>query len=290
MIKLSFRLLFIVVFVPYLTGCTFKPGGPCDSNIAINSADPLDAAKALGICDGLETAKWELPDGTTSTSESFAVGHGILPNFGIANQAWEGVVLLALSSGTARRPSDINYSSPSIGFDKNYAHGYPQASNVEFPISSNACPTPLDAHDGISLSVTFKVPRGVTGYSFDFNYFTADYPDSVCTAYADQAAVILTDKNQASKYILFYGNQNPVSSQTAYYEVCAKPSTGYLCPLGGAGLDKTGFEQNGATGWNTVTESATSGDTVTLKFMIWDSGDGLSDTTILFDNFKWLTQ
>ncbi len=31
------------------------------------------------------------------------------------------------------------------------------------------------------------------------------------------------------------------------------------------------------------------GETVTLHFYIWDSGDGISDSTVLLDNFRWLT-
>jgi hypothetical protein len=284
------RLLLFTLIVALLTACQFKPSGPCDSNITFNSVNPLEAAKALGICDGLVSAQWELPDGTIPTSEIFAVGHGVLADFGVENPVREGSMLLALSSGTARRPLDADYVSPSSrGYDKGYTHEFPQASNTTFPVNAVACPMPLEPHDGISLSITIVVPRGVIGYSFDFDYFTADYPDSICAAYSDQAAVIVTDKNLSNKNVLLYGNQNPVTSQTVEYIIC-EANHGVSCPLGGIKLDKTGFDRNGATDWNTVTVQATSGDTIILKFMVWDSGDGLSDTTILFDNFKWLTQ
>ncbi len=283
------RLLLLVFLILSLTGCKFKPSGPCDSNLAIDSVDPIDAAKALGICDGLVTATWEMPDGTTATSENFAFGHGILSDFGVSNPAKEGGMILVLSSGRARRASDTDYESPSSpGFDKNYTNGLPQASNMQFPIASHNCPTPLDAHDGISLSVSVVVPSGVSGYSFDFNYFTADYPESVCTEYADQAAVIVSDQNITNKNVLLYGLGNPVTSQTVEYYFCLD-SAAPPCPGGSVGLIGTGFDKNGATGWNTVNVSAKSGDTVILKFMLWDSGDGKSDSTILFDNFKWLT-
>jgi len=283
------QLLLLLLFVLSITACKFKPSGPCDKNISLNSSDPIDAAKAMGICDGLVDATWELPDGTTPTGNNFNLGHGILPDFSSPNPAREGDVLLVLSSGTARRPSDLGYQPPSSdGFDKGYSHGFPQTTKMTFPVARPSCPVPNSAHDGISLFINMVVPRGVIGYSFDFNYFTADYPNDVCTRFADSAAVIVTDSTLPNINILVDANGNPVTSQTADLLVCF-PSTGYTCPLGSHGLEGTGFDDHGSTGWSTIDVPATPGDTITLKLMIWDSGDGFSDSVILFDNFRWLT-
>jgi hypothetical protein len=54
-------------------------------------------------------------------------------------------------------------------------------------------------------------------------------------------------------------------------------------------LAGTGFENNGATLWRTSTvTNVTEGDSINIKFMIWDSGDGALDSTVLLDDFQWV--
>lgn len=92
----------------------------------------------------------------------------------------------------------------------------------------------------------------------------------------------------------------------------AKPGTSQ-CPGGTAELEGTGFglEGNwcaaysidpfsgditnpgkksvngGATGWLTSKAPVQAGETFTIEFMIWDTGDGILDSTVLLDNFTW---
>ncbi|AKV04128.1 hypothetical protein AKJ09_10791 [Labilithrix luteola] len=92
----------------------------------------------------------------------------------------------------------------------------------------------------------------------------------------------------------------------------AKPGTSE-CPGGTAELEGTGFglEGNwcaaysfdrlsgnitspgkksvngGATGWLTSKAPVQAGETFTIEFMIWDTGDGILDSTVLLDDFTW---
>ena len=43
----------------------------------------------------------------------------------------------------------------------------------------------------------------------------------------------------------------------------------------------------GATGWLTSKAAVTPGEAFTLDLMIWDTGDGDLDSSVLLDNFKW---
>src|SRR5262249_32680180 len=119
--------------------CKNKPGPPptCDDNLAIADLDPINAAKAIEICTsftdpkkwGLKSATWTLPDGSPTSAlipapfmslqdalDNYDLGHGILPSFGPNVKVQAGKRMLALSSGTARRPIDPGYIDVK-GFD-----------------------------------------------------------------------------------------------------------------------------------------------------------------------------
>ena len=44
----------------------------------------------------------------------------------------------------------------------------------------------------------------------------------------------------------------------------------------------------GATGWLTTQAPVKAGETVTLEFLIWDTGDPAYDSSVLLDNFQWV--
>ena len=43
----------------------------------------------------------------------------------------------------------------------------------------------------------------------------------------------------------------------------------------------------GATGWLTTSGNVKPGEVIDLRFVIWDTGDGYYDSTVLIDNFQW---
>lgn len=55
-----------------------------------------------------------------------------------------------------------------------------------------------------------------------------------------------------------------------------------------AELAGTGMENQGAaTGWLSTTNAVTEGETVTLKFIVFDALDGTGDSLALIDGFTW---
>jgi hypothetical protein len=44
----------------------------------------------------------------------------------------------------------------------------------------------------------------------------------------------------------------------------------------------------GATGWLSSQAPVKPGETFTLDLMIWDTGDGDLDSSVLLDNFQWV--
>jgi hypothetical protein len=43
----------------------------------------------------------------------------------------------------------------------------------------------------------------------------------------------------------------------------------------------------GATGWLTTRGNVVPGETIELRFIVWDTGDGLFDSLVLLDDFRW---
>jgi hypothetical protein len=279
---------------------------PCDAALALDSSDPNDAARAVGLCKfaagptdwGVTATKWVNVDGTTPTGGgNFDLGHGMLSAFGGSITPREGGKLLGLSSGTARQPTDAGYSAVS-GFDKGYTSGQPQG----FPKESPSCPnvTTGTPHDGTAVEITLRAPSNANGFSFDFDFYTYEWPGYVCSQYNDFFVAILSPipMGQTDGNISFDQLGNPVSVNNAFVQVCGC-ANGPPCSAGGkmfdclqgAGeLNGTGFEGHAATSWLTTSAPVTPGETITIRWGTYDSGDGVLDSTTVIDNWKWIAE
>jgi hypothetical protein len=182
-----------------------------------------------------------------------------------------------------------------------------------------------EANDSVMLLIRIRVPTNVNSFSVNSYFLSAEYPEFVCTEYNDQV-VLLVDTlgstplrpNPVDKNLLTYssaGAQWPIginlAGGTGLFRVCdsqaVNPSCWYStvsslsCGEGSAGLALTGFEADpngfppacttgGGTDWLFTNGNVTPGGIIELRFAIWDVGDGILDSTVLFDNFKWNTQ
>jgi hypothetical protein len=318
-----------------------EPTG-CDSTLSsVATTAGEDGAKAIDLCRtatanaplpmktwGVLSATYELPDGKTTPvaaplsyqaesfcsfdSTNFGLGFGLLPKFGTSNTTQQGSRMLALSSGTARNPTDPGYQDVG-GFDKCFTNGAPTG----FPGQTPACGnvnfgTP---HDGAALSVSIRVPTNALTMSFDSNFFSYEFPEWVCSVYNDTYVVIMTPQPQgepasANGNIAFDSMANIVSINAGLLNVC-EPTTKagaegtgtnkgkytYACTEGPSKLLGTGFgsdtgkgsENHASTDWLTTTVSVANlaGQEITLLFGVWDSTDGQLDTTVLVDNVHW---
>jgi hypothetical protein len=260
--------------------------------VALTSANPLDAARALGICDGLVSAAWVYPDGHPDTTglAGFHLGHGLPQTFGPNNTAREGLVLVVLSTGVARTPSQTGYNEK---LEKGYNHTMPEG----FPKHDPNCPaiTGTMGNDGIALQVVLKVPAGVRSFAFDYAYFSRDYPDGGCLPYLDQAAALITGLTGTPggtvRNALLDQFGNPMFVSTSSMSQCINGlhnGQAYSICVSTSALMGTGFDTAGATGWlRSADLPVTAGDTVRIAFMVWDSSDGKLDSSVLLDNFAW---
>ena len=275
--------------------------GTCDQALTIDEDDALQVVKAIGLCVGVQSAAWVLADGApppvdVTAKANFNLGHGVLPDFGQTVHPQEGTRLLALSTGTARRPGDPGYQAPDQGFNKGYASGAPAG----FPKASPACPgiTPGSAFDATGIELTLTVPPLAHGFEFDFKYYSSEWPAWVCSQFSDQFLVMLAPPppSAADGNVVFDPGANVIGAHSSFVAVCgcapnppcAVGGLSFPCSLGVGELAGTGFETHAGTPWLKTSVPATPSSTITLRFVPYDSGDGLFDSTVLIDNFRWI--
>lgn len=283
----------------------------------VATADASGGKKNWGVI----SARWVFPDGTSASldpGENFfgkkctsRGGGGMgqpphprsrstLTGFGPNVTPRDGKTLVALSSGIAQ--AGVIDDSPE-GAEMCTKSATPSG----FPVSSKAaCPRQqirLDnvANDGIALELEIRAPSNAYGFSFDFDFYTYEYPEFICSEFNDFFVVLLTSKHAstpANKNISFDKQGNPVSVNNGFVEVCTPGMAGgkqFACPMGRKELIGTGFddrtkENSAATGWLRTHAQILPGETLKIRFAIWDMGDEFLDSTVLLDRFVWVVE
>lgn len=290
-----------------------NPQGECDTGLAIGSPDAMDGARAIGICQaaqagtwGVVSADWVRSDGQPLTGgdggifgdgTSLEAGKGILGNFGSSVVPREGEKMLVLSSGAARNPGEPDYYDPGGNWKDSNPHGAPAGYPKESPSCNVTTGSP---YDSAGLRMTVRTPTDAKSFQFEFNFYTYEYPDWVCTEFNDFFVAMLTPVPQGlvDGNISFDSMGNTISVNAGFLEVCNPSNAGgknFACSLGYSEILGTGFDSNpslgggsAATSWLVTTAPIENpGSEITLHFAIWDSGDGALDSTVLVDNFRF---
>jgi hypothetical protein len=275
------------------------------------SADNL--VKAMDLCQTttedppLSQKKWGVisaelmkADGTSVAPKDIQVG--VLSGYGTAVSPKVGANMAAMSSGTARDATDLGWEDPQNpmpsagwngGSSGNPPADYLAAHGGQLPAPAG-CMAGSGANDSSNLKVRIRVPTNAKSFSYQFKFYTAEYPEWVCTKYNDFFLALLSSGASgipADKNISFDANGNAVSVNNAFFTVC-KPQGANLCPDGVAELAGTGMATNtgfdgGATAWLTTDAPVVPGETIEVRFIIWDTGDHWYDSLVLLDNFHW---
>jgi hypothetical protein len=294
----------------------------CDAGLPPDATDPTDAARSLGLCRmqqgqswGLIAARWVYPDGSTASITAPMAGgcvfagktpnpdsKAIVGSFGSVMPR-AGSSMVSISSGVAR-PGAQTPMPPAQGQSPGGAMMCTASSTPPgFPKDSPSCAGVATANDktaldGIALELSIKVPTNASSVAFDFDFYTFEWPVFVCTQFND-FFVALLDSSHASTpadgNVSFDSKNNPVSVNNGFVEVC-DPAMGaqnpggkhFPCALGTAELIGTGFEpDHAATSWLQTKASVVPGETISLRFAVWDMGDEVLDSTVLVDNLRW---
>jgi hypothetical protein len=288
---------------------------PCDTGLAIDSTDPMDAAKAIEMCKvstgirdwGVVSAKYVRANGNPYGAQE-PLQHGILTSFGPNVKPKGGQSMLVLSSGRARLPGQ-----PGAATSRNMTSlaGTPPPN---FPENVPGCSGGTSINDDVALEVDLRAPSNAIGYTFDFKFYTFEYPQWICTNFNDQFVALVDPPPMGSVNgnISFDSMNHPVSVNIAFFNVCNSCANYALnckapsmcpmapspcCPSGDMELIGTGFDnsfgtggEGGATTWLRTSAPIHRMDEFALRFAIWDTGDHNLDSTVLVDNFQWVAQ
>ncbi|MEQ9323970.1 MAG: hypothetical protein RIF41_32695, partial [Polyangiaceae bacterium] len=118
----------------------------------------------------------------------------------------------------------------------------------------------------------------------------------------DYFAAMMTPSPNNELNISFDAEGNFITVNNALVEVCdcgnGPPCDAgmltYECNEGASMLTGTGFEgdpstfTHAATGWLSTQAPLAAGENIIVRFAVWDSGDGVLDSTAIVDNFRWL--
>lgn len=258
-------------------------------SIASDTTDPSDLAHAMEMCD-----PWLQSSKLVVVASDKA--HQVASDWGLFKPR-AGTVFTALSNGVAADVDDLKPAfvpgetpQPGTSFGA-MGVAYP------LPLGATSCvdlgtmmpkslPDPATVNDYTELRVTLKVPTNAHSFQLDIGYLSSDSPEWNCTTYDDQALVIV-DSQAVKGNVLFDGEGRKMSVNNGFFTLTtagALTGTGMDQPAGGGG-DIMG----GGTGWLTMRVPATPKDTVTLRFIVFDSVDQLFDSQLLADHFRWST-
>lgn len=139
------------------------------------------------------------------------------------------------------------------------------------------------------LDFTIEVPGGTRGYALDMAFFTAHFPEHTQSAYNDMA--ILWSQSEAYvgnvSHMIVDGIPRPLALPAlAMADLVAHDGEDDPTLLG-TGFDGLLGDHGGATDWLTVHGPAVPGEHLTLALAVLDLGDGLFDSALLVDNFRW---
>lgn len=252
--------------------------------------------------------------------------HGMLAKFGNVIKPREGKALGILSTGFAQEfngGSNTPFGGGGGSVEPNGVDwwGSPGSGKAPpgFPKAASGCDQLDIVQDVISLKLELKAPQNASGVKFDFNFYSGEWPAYICSPFNDGFIAYLSAKGfnrGVPDNMSFDSKKNPVSVNNGFFDRCtpgvmtgcaeqAKAATSQ-CPNGTAELAGTGFGINGkwcrshdnggndtstnggATGWLTSQAPVQGGETFTLELMIWDTGDGFLDSSVLLDNFGWV--
>jgi hypothetical protein len=136
------------------------------------------------------------------------------------------------------------------------------------------------ANDYTELRFVLQVPPDVVSFSYDFAFFSVEYPDYYMSPYNDLYIGWLESEKWTGN-ISFDNQGNPISLNAGFLDFKDSPN-GQLPQFQG-----TCMRQHAGTNWLTTTAGVTPGETITVVFAIMDLSDSILDSYVFLDNFKW---
>ncbi len=152
-----------------------------------------------------------------------------------------------------------------------------------------------DPNDRVYFTFKTKVPAGTKGYTFDFVFCSAEWPDWVDTGFNDLLIAYQVDPTPDAPMIDPYtGNVTFIPDPNDDTKGLPLTITALDPYFQGPGytfdepqLKGTGFEQHACSGWFQAKGGVQPGAEVTIGFYLADMSDSILATVALLDNFRW---
>lgn len=293
-------------------GGTTSVAQHCDDALVLDSADAMDGARAIGLCEGVTMAAYTNAIGEPGLDSPLQTG--LVDRFGVL-QPREGQRMLLLSTGVARTPEQPDYTPDCDSFIPPGSFAIPPSPappDHPRPTSASVCGDRIvfdsELFNVAALSLTLRAPEDAHALSIDFNFYSAEYPTGVCSISNDAFVILMDPPPAGADYgnVAFDSEGNTLNVNSGLMRVCTPPDPvlnlprEFDCPLGTDELEGTGYGDaddvngctgslagSGATGWLTTSVPVTSGAVFTLRFVIWEAGGPGPDSSVLVDNIRW---
>jgi hypothetical protein len=273
----------------------------CDVSTTGNDAPTL--AQSMEQCD----KRFFLSASLNGPSDTKA--RATTPKFGMYTPK-AGSSMALLSTGLAVDKLGSGFVEPQIGTNLANTNTFANPDPNVPTIAGCGQSQPAMVNDYTELVLKLKAPTNAYSFSFQFQFFSAEYPEFVCTEFNDEFLVLQESAGefQTATNISFDSKMNPITINNGLFTVCTNNTTGtnskytQNCTSPVSDLNGTGYEDlssggifgggssipnGGSTGWLTTTAPVTPGEEVTLHFIIFDEGDHIYDSAALIDNFVW---
>lgn len=286
----------------------------------LDTNDALKLAKAMDICQtvtsesrlyGLISAELLLANGeplpatgnakrcnsSSYTTISPAEQVAVIKKLGQMIPPKSGDTMTVLSSGKAQGKENTGLKD-CAGTAVKAPQVFLDAHRGVFPSASSCNMTDKGsiAKDSVMLRLKMRAPSNANGFSFDFRFFSKEYPDYVCGDFNDFFLALLDSKHPdipEDHNISFDSKGNPVSVNNAFFSDSKTDVKAYIKASGEAG----------ATAWLTTSSPVLPNEIFTLDLLIFDAGEKnnetledtntfghIRDSLVLLDNFQWRTE
>ncbi len=170
--------------------CNGQPGvvAACDTGLA-GTTDGASLAKAMGFCDSRFLLSATLVQPTNIQARQVVQRFGqILPK--------DGAAMALISTGVAADKTMAGYVDPQTGTALDYTNEVPNPDPSVPSVPGCSMLQPPKVNDYAELLVKLRAPTNAHSFSFNFQFFSAEYPEFVCTEFNDEFLVMMESQGE----------------------------------------------------------------------------------------------
>ena len=185
----------------------------------------------------------------------------------------------------------------------------------------------VNVQDWAELKLWLKAPSNAKGVAFDFSFLSSEFNQFWNASLNDAFFVLVTSATHKGENVAKDASGFAIGVNSGFFQVCAKapgppglsgdksaallncvgtdgdPAKGAIGSLrgtyydGAASIPNDGtaystdgtkkYVYGGGTGWLTARFGVEPGESFTMRIILHDTFDGLKDSAVLFDGFRW---